>query len=94
VVLPAASHTFALEFSSQGAPVPLLEALVGQVFNHVGCAEGPVRELSAALAKAASGSTFGGAGRCDIRLLTRNHTLEILVSANGGRVWQGSCPIP
>jgi len=83
-----------LEFSSQGAPGALLEELAGQVFRHVGCATQPSEELTAALAKATAGGGFGGSARCDIQLRAHNQTLEILVSANGGRIWQGSCAIP
>jgi len=87
-------YTFFLEFSSQGAPLPLLETLAGEVFRHVGCTTAPTGELTAALAKATADGAFGGARRCDVRLHAHNQTLEILVSANGGRVWQGSCAIP
>jgi hypothetical protein len=73
-------------------PVALLEELAGQVFRHVGCVTYPGEPLTTALEKATSGG-FGGATRCDVQLRAHNHTLEILVSANGGRVWQGSCPI-
>jgi hypothetical protein len=87
-------HNFALEFSSQGAPVPLLQALAGQVFRHVGCGSAPLEELAAALRQATAEGAFGGARRCDVQLRATHQTLEILVSANGGRVWQGSCAIP
>jgi hypothetical protein len=87
-------YTFLLEFSSQGAPLPLLETLAGEVFRHVGCTTAPTGELMAALAKATADDAFGGARRCDVQLHAHNQTLEILVSANGGRVWQGSCAIP
>lgn len=86
--------TFSLEFSSQGAPGSLLEELAGQVFRHVGCATHPSEELTAALVKATASGGFGGSARCDIQLRAHNQTLEILVSANGGRIWQGSCAIP
>ena len=85
--------SFALEFSGQGVPVPLLEELAAQVFRFTGCTGVPTGELRAALMTATAEGTFGGAPRCDIQLRARNHTLEILVSANGGRVWQTSCAI-
>lgn len=88
------SHPFTLEFSSQGAPASLIEALAGQVFQHVGCASPPAAELSAALDKAAGSGTFGGAGRCDVQLRAHGQTLDILVSANGGRIWQTRCTLP
>lgn len=88
------AFSFALEFSSQGAPVPLLEELAGQVFRFTGCTAVPTDELRAALVKATADGAFGGARRCDVQLRAVNHTLEILVSANGGRIWQISCAIP
>ncbi|MFN7914567.1 MAG: hypothetical protein U0Q55_04460 [Vicinamibacterales bacterium] len=88
------SKPFTLEFSSQGTPVPLIEALAGQVFQYVGCTETPAAELAAALEKAAGSGTFGGAGRCDIQLRAHGQTLDILVSANGGRIWQTRCTLP
>ena len=92
--MSSSPFTFALEFSSQGASVPLLEELAGQVFRHVGCTAFPTGELSAALTAATAGGTFGGARRCDVQFRAHNHTLDILVSANGGRIWQTSCAIP
>ena len=79
---------FSLEFSSQAVPVPLLEQLAELVFAHVGCTSVASGELTAALAKATADGAFGGARRCDVQLRAHNHTLEILVSSNGGRVWQ------
>ena len=92
--MPAAPIAFALEFSSQGVPVPLLEQLAGQVLKYAGCADAPVEGLAAALEQATAGGGFGGAARCDVQLRARNGAVEILVSANGGRVWQTSCTIP
>jgi hypothetical protein len=89
----AASLSFSLEFSSQGVPVPLLEELAGHVFRYVGCTTVPTAALTDALAKATAAGAFGGAPRCDVQLRTHNQKLEILVSANGGRLWQTSCAI-
>jgi hypothetical protein len=86
--------TFSLEFSSQAVPVALLEQLAAVVFSYVGCTTVPAAELTEALAKATADGAFGGARRCDVQLRAHNHTLEILVSANGGRLWQTSCAIP
>ena len=85
---------FALELSSQGAPVALIEELAAVVCRHVGCTDVPATELTTALAKASSSGTFGGATRCDVQFHTRQRNLEILVSANGGRIWQTACAIP
>jgi hypothetical protein len=52
----------------------------------------PVSELAAALERATAGSAFGP-GRCDVQMRATPQQLEILVSANGGRVWQGICAI-
>ncbi|HUR32277.1 MAG TPA: hypothetical protein VM032_00665 [Vicinamibacterales bacterium] len=58
------------------------------MFRHVGCTTVPAAELAEALAKATADGAFGGARRCDLQLRAHHHTLEILVSSNGGRVWQ------
>lgn len=72
----------------------LLTELATTVGRHVGCAV-PVGELQRALESATvSGATFGGPRRCDLQFKTRGHSLEILVSAGGGRVWQTACAIP
>jgi hypothetical protein len=90
----ADSHVFALELSSQGVPVALLEQLAGTVLRHTGCSAVPAAELQAALTRATAGDTYGGARRCDLQLRANGGRLEILVSTNGGRVWQTSCAIP
>ncbi len=74
--------------------MPLLEALAGALFRHVGCTTVPTGDLTAALEKATAGGAVGGPRRCDIQLRAHDHTLDILVSANGGRIWQTSCAIP
>ncbi len=53
-----------------------------------------MEQLRGALAQATADGTFGGARRCDVQLRAHNQKLEILVSANGGRLWQTSCDIP
>ena len=85
---------FALEFSSQGAPVSLLEELTAHVLRHAGCTTLPGAELTEALTTATAGVTFGGARRCDVQFRARNQQMEILVSAGGGRIWQTSCALP
>ncbi len=85
---------FALELSGQGAPLALLADLAAQVCRHVGCEAVPEQELAAALTKAtASGNAFG-ARRCDVQFLAKRNRLEIVVSSNGGRIWQTACAIP
>jgi hypothetical protein len=85
---------FALEFSSQGAPVSLVEDLAANVFRHVGCAPEHAEGLSEALEEAAQKGVIGGDRRCDVQFRARNGTLEVLVSSNGGRVWQTEILIP
>ena len=84
---------FSLEFSSQGVPAGLLDDLAGQVLGHVGCAERQLPGLADALRDAV---TKGSAGerRCDVQFRVNGRTLEVVVSANGGRVWQTSRAIP
>ncbi len=86
---------FALELSGQGTPLALLSELAAQVCRHVGCEVVPTTELTAALTKATdSGNAFGGARRCDVQFLAKPNRLEIVVSSNGGRIWQTACAIP
>jgi hypothetical protein len=84
---------FALEFSSQGVAASLLRDLVAQVMQYVGCADAEVPELSDALERAVEKSAYGER-RCDVQFRAQGGTLEILVSSNGGRVWQTSRAIP
>lgn len=91
-----ASHEFffALEFSSQGAPPGLVEDLASQVLRHVGCSGSLVPDLTQALEQATSGAAAGGPRRCDVQFRAHNDKLEILVSSNGGRLWQETLAIP
>jgi hypothetical protein len=50
--------------------------------------------LSGALEKAAEKGASGGDRRCDVQFRARNGMLEVLVSSNGGRVWQTEILIP
>ncbi len=84
---------FAIEFSSQGAPVSLLEELTANVLRYAGCRSLPGVELTDALTRAAAGGAFG-ARRCDVQFRARNQQVEILISSGGGRIWQTSCAIP
>jgi hypothetical protein len=92
--MPPTPFVFALELSGQGAPAGLLAELAATVFRHVGCIDAPTAELAAALNQAAAAKAFGGAARCDVQFRTRHDTLEVLVSANGGRIWQSACAMP
>lgn len=92
--MPAHEFFFALEFSSQGVAAPLLGELAAQVLGHVGCSPADVPELTDALDKAVAKGAFGGERRCDVQFRAGNGTLEILVSSNGGRIWQTSRSIP
>ena len=99
---------FSLEFSSQGAPAALLEALASQLLTHVGVKAADLPELSAALQQAvAAGATLSAAPspaergrtvdmprRCDVQFRASGSRLEIVVTANGGRVWQTARSIP
>ena len=84
---------FALEFSSQAAPASLIEDLAAQVFKYVHCSENNVAGMSDALERATAGGP-AGANRCDVQFRAQNGELEVLVSSNGGRVWQKSILIP
>ena len=85
---------FALEFSSQGAPASLVEDLAANVFRHVGCDPAHAEGLSDALERAVATGALGGDRRCEVQFSARNGTLEVLISSNGGRVWQTEILIP
>lgn len=85
---------FALEFSSQGAPAALVEDLASNVFRHVGCSPDHVEGLSDALKRASEDDGSENERRCDVQFRARNGMLEVLVSSNGGRVWQTEIILP
>lgn len=91
-----ASHDFffALEFSSQGAPAPLVEELASQVLKYVGCPPAPVPEMTAALERAVEKTAAGGERRCDVQFRAHNGKMDILITSNGGRVFQETVAIP
>jgi hypothetical protein len=92
--VPADEFFFALEFSSQGAPSGLVEDLASQVLRYVGCAPACTPELTRALERATAAGSASGERRCDVQFRVRRGTLEILVSSNGGRIWQETITIP
>jgi hypothetical protein len=88
---------FSLEFSSQAAPAALLDDLAAKVLAYVGCADASLEGFADALQQAAQGTTkgsVGGASRCDVQFRVHGAKLEVVVTANGGRVWQTSRAIP
>ena len=85
---------FALEFSSQGVPVALLGDLASHVLGHVGCAADSLPELPDALQKAVARGSAEGERRCDVQFRAHGGRLDIVVSSNGGRIWQTWRPIP
>lgn len=90
---------FKLEFSSQGVAAELLNDLTSQVLRYVGSSPEAVPEVMPALQKAVATGTAGiGAPgdqsrRCDVQFRAQGGKLDILVSSNGGRIWQTSLPI-
>ena len=90
--MPAANpFFFALEFSSQGVPLTLLSDLAAHVLEHVGASPELLPKLVEALQDAVSKGTAGA--RSDVRFQAQPGRLEVVVSSNGGRVWQTSVPI-
>ena len=83
---------FSLELSSQGVEASLVEELAGRVLEHVGCSRDAIPELAGALEQAVARNAFGER-RCDVQFRAQNGQLEILVSSNGGRIFQTSRPI-
>jgi hypothetical protein len=90
----ATEFFFALEFSSQGVSAALLAELASRVLTHLGSSPDAVPELRSALDQAvAAAGSVAGERRCDVQFRAREGTLDILVSSNGGRIWQTSRPI-
>jgi hypothetical protein len=83
---------FSLELSSQGVEASLVEELAAHVLEHVGCPREEIPELAGALEQAVARNAFGER-RCDVQFRAQNGKLEILVSSNGGRIFQTSRPI-
>ena len=92
--MPGHDFFFSLEFSSQGAPLSLLDDLALHVLGHVGCAAEGLDGLSGAIQTAVVGGSVGGPRRCDVQFRANGATLDVVVSANGGRIWQTSIAIP
>ena len=90
---------FKLEFSSQGVSADLLNELTSQVLRHVGSSADAVPEVLPALQKAVASGTAGISSpgdqsrRCDVQFRAQGGKLDILVSSNGGRIWQTSLAI-
>ena len=91
--MPPLQFYFALEFSSQGVSADLLDDLAAQVLTYVGASREAVPELTASLQKAVAEGSTGSDRRCDVRFHAQPGKLEIVVSSNGGRVWQTSMPL-
>ena len=85
---------FAIGCFSRDAPVSIVEDLAANIFRHVGCAPEHAEGLNEALARAARAASSDGGRRCDVQFKARNGTLEVLVTSNGGRIWQADILIP
>jgi hypothetical protein len=81
------------EFSSQGVSADLLDDLAAHVLAHVGSSKETVPQLTESLRKAVAEGAAGSDRRCDVRFHAQPGKLEIVVSANGGRIWQASVPL-
>jgi hypothetical protein len=86
----ASSHDFffALEVSSQGAPASLVDDLAQQIFKHVGCAPASIPAMTEAIESAVERTGALGPRRCDVQFRAGGGKLEILISSNGGRIFQ------
>lgn len=90
-----ASHQFyfALEFSSQGVSADLLDDLAAHVLTYVGSSKDRVPHLTPSLQEAVAQGSARSDRRCDVRFHAQPGRLEIVVSSNGGRIWQTSVPL-
>ena len=84
---------FALEFSSQGVSAGLLTELASRVLLYLGSSHEGVPELAEALHQAVAQEAATAECRCDVQFRADGGHLHILVSSNGGRIWQTSRPI-
>ncbi len=91
--MASAEFFFALEFSSQGVSAALLSELASRVLAHLGSPPDALPELSGALSEAVAAGAATGERRCDVQFRVRDGQLDVLVSSNGGRIWQTSRPI-
>ena len=92
--VPSHDFYFSLEFSSQGVPAALVDDLAVHVLRHVHVQESAASGLTEALEQAAGTSATGTPSRCDVQFRAQAGTLEVLVSSNGGRLWQTKVAIP
>jgi hypothetical protein len=85
---------FLLEFSSQAAPAALLDDLAAKVLAYVGVEDRALPGFSDALKQAGMSGAVGGASRCDVQFRVHGAKLEVVVTVNGGRIWQTTRAIP
>lgn len=85
-----ASHDFffALEVSSQGAPAALVDDLAQQIFKYVGCASTSIPAMTEAIERAVEKTDTVGVRRCDVQFRAHAGKLDIMISSNGGRIFQ------
>jgi hypothetical protein len=86
--VPGPPFYFKLEFTSERVSEGLLEEVASQVLRHLGCSPQEVPEIDAALSQATAAVV--AAPRCDLRFRLEDGALEIVVSSNGGRLFQTS----
>ena len=85
-----AEFFFALEFPGQGVSAALLTDLASQVLRHLGSSVEGLPELVEALRQSVAQEAASAECLCGVRFRARAGRLEILVSSNGGRIWQTS----
>lgn len=87
-----ASHEFffAIEVSSQGAPAGLVDDLAQQIFKYVGCAKTSISAMTEAIERAVEKTEATGPRRCEVQFRAGGGTLEIVISSDGGRIFQES----
>jgi hypothetical protein len=88
--VPSSEFFFAVELSSQGASSKLLTELASCVLGHVGSSAEAMPDLVRALQQAVATGDGVGERRCDVQFRAQGGKLEVLVSSNGGRIWQTS----
>lgn len=92
--MASSSFTFLLECPGPSLHVPMLGELATAFLEHLGCSTVAAGELIAALEGAIADGRLAGADRCGVQFEAHDQRLDILVSADGGCVWQTSCAVP
>jgi len=92
--VPDHDFLFALEVAAIAASARMVGDVCTTVLGHVGYGAPAIAELTRELSAALARSAANGAGRCDVRFVARDRTLQIVVSCAGRAEWGATRPLP